>query len=203
MTRKIIVVPCMVRIWLYFSGVSSVLLGTASWVRMSSASMPPSTKNTRTVARYMIPIFLRSFVVTHETQPRASPSARWAMIWGRRSACRPVLTFVSVVAKGSRSFSVALGLLGHEGLLLACGLSLGGLDLLHLVGVPALVVRHLHADHAPEHVRVVTATELGALSVVDDLGLPLLDRVRWDPEPRLVRVAGDGVHLAAELGDPP
>ena len=52
------VVPCMVRIWLYRSGVSSVLSGTASCVRISSASTPPSTKNTRTVARYMIPIFL-------------------------------------------------------------------------------------------------------------------------------------------------
>ena len=48
----------MVRIWLYRSGVSSVLSGIASCVRISSASTPPSTKNTSTVARYMIPIFL-------------------------------------------------------------------------------------------------------------------------------------------------
>jgi hypothetical protein len=58
MTRKIMVVPCIVRIWLYRSGVSSVLSGIASCARMSIASTPPSTKKTSTVARYMIPIFL-------------------------------------------------------------------------------------------------------------------------------------------------
>ena len=58
MTRKIIVVPCIVRIWLYFSGVSSVLSGIASCVRISSASTPPSAKKTITVARYIRPIRL-------------------------------------------------------------------------------------------------------------------------------------------------
>jgi hypothetical protein len=43
---------------LYFSGLRRVFSGTASWVRMSSASTPPRMKNTSTVARYMIPIFL-------------------------------------------------------------------------------------------------------------------------------------------------
>jgi hypothetical protein len=51
MTRKIIVVPCIVRISLYFSGVRNVFSGTPSWIRISSASTPPTTKNTRTVQR--------------------------------------------------------------------------------------------------------------------------------------------------------
>ena len=58
MTRKIIVVPCRVMISLYFSGGRKVLSGAPSWIRISSASMPPITKKTRTVARYMIPIRL-------------------------------------------------------------------------------------------------------------------------------------------------
>ncbi len=52
------VVPCSVTSWLKRSPLSSVLFGSASWVRMSSASMPPSMKNTNVVTRYMIPIFL-------------------------------------------------------------------------------------------------------------------------------------------------
>ena len=51
MTRKIIVVPCMVKIWLYFSGVRNVFSGAPSWMRISSASTPPRTKNTSTVQR--------------------------------------------------------------------------------------------------------------------------------------------------------
>jgi hypothetical protein len=58
MNRKIIVVPCMVMTSLYFSGARKVLSGTASCVRISSASTPPRMKKTRTVIRYMIPIFL-------------------------------------------------------------------------------------------------------------------------------------------------
>ena len=50
-TRKTIVVPCMVKIWLYFSGVSNVLSGAPSWMRISSASTPPNMKNTKAVYR--------------------------------------------------------------------------------------------------------------------------------------------------------
>ena len=46
----------------------SVLFGTPSWRRISSASTPPSTKNTNVVTRYMIPIFLWSVVVSQSTQ---------------------------------------------------------------------------------------------------------------------------------------
>ena len=59
---------------------------------------------------------------------------------------------------------------------------LGGLELLHLVGVPAPVVRHPHADHAGVHVGVVAAAELGALAGEDHLRL----------RPRGSRPAGSG-----------
>ena len=58
MTRKIIVVPCIVKSWLYFSGERNVFSGDPSWMRSSSASAPPRQKKTRVVYRYMIPIFL-------------------------------------------------------------------------------------------------------------------------------------------------
>ena len=52
--------------------------------------------------------------------------------------------------------------------------------------------------HQSGHVRVVAAAELGAISA--EHGARELAR---DLEPRVVRVAGDGVELAAELGHPP
>src|SRR5436853_820734 len=62
-TRKIIVVPCMVKTWLYASALRKVLLGDPSWIRSSRASMPPIMKNKKAVAEYMMPIFLWSTVV--------------------------------------------------------------------------------------------------------------------------------------------
>ena len=59
-----------------------------------------------------------------------------------------------------------------------------------------------HADHAAVHVRVVAAAELGALAVEDHWSWPSGIAPRGSGT-SLVRVAGDGVHLAAELGDPP
>jgi hypothetical protein len=44
--RKIIVMPCIVKTWLYCSGFSSSLPGSYSCVRISSASRPPTMKNT-------------------------------------------------------------------------------------------------------------------------------------------------------------
>ena len=43
-TRKIIVVPCIVNISLYCADVMKLLFGTASWTRMRSASIPPTTR---------------------------------------------------------------------------------------------------------------------------------------------------------------
>ena len=47
--RNIIVVPCMVKIWLYRSGPRNVFSGRASCVRIIAASIPPSRKNTKAV----------------------------------------------------------------------------------------------------------------------------------------------------------
>ena len=48
--RKIMVVPCIVNSWLYVSGLRNVLSGFASWIRISSASSPPSRKKKNAVA---------------------------------------------------------------------------------------------------------------------------------------------------------
>ena len=43
------VVPCMVKSWLYASAREHVPLGVASWTRISSASTPPMMKNRNAV----------------------------------------------------------------------------------------------------------------------------------------------------------
>ena len=67
--RKIIVRPCIVKIWLYCSAFSTVLLGFASCDRISSASTPPMMKNRNDVIPYMSPIFLWSTVVNQLQKP--------------------------------------------------------------------------------------------------------------------------------------
>jgi hypothetical protein len=47
--RKIIVVPCIVKSWLKASGETNVLPGVASWIRIISASRPPSRKKANAV----------------------------------------------------------------------------------------------------------------------------------------------------------
>jgi hypothetical protein len=42
--RNIMIVPCIVKSWLYVSGRRRSFAGTASWVRMRRARMPASTK---------------------------------------------------------------------------------------------------------------------------------------------------------------
>ncbi len=63
------VVPCIVKTWLYRSALSSLPLGVASWRRISSASQPPTTKNTSAQAPYILAIFLWSTVVTQLRHP--------------------------------------------------------------------------------------------------------------------------------------
>ena len=41
----------------------------ASWARIASASMPPTTKKTMALTPYMIPIFLWSTVNSHDRHP--------------------------------------------------------------------------------------------------------------------------------------
>jgi hypothetical protein len=68
-TRKIIVMPCIVKIWLYRSAENSFCSGAASWARMSRASTPPTTKKNSAAAPYMMPIFLWSTVLTQARHP--------------------------------------------------------------------------------------------------------------------------------------
>ncbi len=63
--RKIIVVPWIVKSWLYVSGSTNWMPGTASSARIRSASMPPRMKKANAVVMYSAPIFLWSVVVSH------------------------------------------------------------------------------------------------------------------------------------------
>ena len=56
--RNIIVVPCIVKIWLYRSGPMMLFCGRASWTRISAASMPPSANQTNAVTMNRRPIDL-------------------------------------------------------------------------------------------------------------------------------------------------
>src|SRR6266511_282086 len=75
-TRKIMVTPCMVKIWLYFSAVSSFPFGRASCERISSASTPPIRKNTKEVKKYRTPIRLWSTVVIQPQKPAVEVGRR-------------------------------------------------------------------------------------------------------------------------------
>src|SRR5919199_3304382 len=68
-TRKIMVVPCMVNTALYAPGCRKVLRGTASWMRIRSASSPPSSMKPKLVTRYRMPMSLWSTVVNHRNAP--------------------------------------------------------------------------------------------------------------------------------------
>ncbi len=87
--RKIIVTPCIVKIWLYWSAFNKVPSGCASWARINSASSPPIRKNSRAVAPYRIPIFLWSMVVNQLQKPVVA-------VGRRRIPCR--LTVVLTLA---------------------------------------------------------------------------------------------------------
>ena len=81
--RKIMVVPCIVNSWLYVSGDRNVLFGVPSWIRSSSASMPPIRKKTKAVAPYRMPMRLWSTVVSQLHRPVGSawPAAACARCW--------------------------------------------------------------------------------------------------------------------------
>src|SRR6478609_3268885 len=88
-TRKIIVVPCIVKTWLYRSALSSLPLGVASWRRMRRASMPPIMKKNSAAAPYMMPIFLWSTVVTQLRQPVVDEDGRAKTPPGRLCTASP------------------------------------------------------------------------------------------------------------------
>lgn len=58
-------VPCMVNAWLNCSFDTIYSPGRASSARMTSARMPPTTKNPNDVDRYRVPMVLWSVVVSH------------------------------------------------------------------------------------------------------------------------------------------
>ena len=53
--RNIITEPCIVKAWLYISAERKSLLGTASWMRIKSASTPPKRKKKKVIAVYQRP----------------------------------------------------------------------------------------------------------------------------------------------------
>ena len=79
------VVPCMVKIWLYMSALRKVLSGVPSCQRSSMASKPPSRKNSPAVRAYIRPIFLWSTVVIHPHRPFGVPVGRAEQLDRRRA----------------------------------------------------------------------------------------------------------------------
>ena len=90
--RKIIVRPCIVKIWLYSSAFSRVLSGWASCALISSASRPPMMKKKKATTPYMMPIFLWSTVVNQLQKPVIAD--------GRRSSPRPPVAGTLRLAMG-------------------------------------------------------------------------------------------------------
>src|SRR3954470_10681726 len=150
--RKTIVVPCIVISALYVCGSSSVLLLWLSCRRISSASVPPSRKNTNVRTRYMIPIRLWSVVVTHEVQPVRGRSTSWATTCGTGAGA--VICWVAMRVSGSwgaegGASGSAAGLLALlDALALACGGLVGLPDGLALAGEPRLELVGRDGPHA-------------------------------------------------------
>ena len=90
--RKIIVMPCIVKIWLYWSAFTRVPSGWASCARISSASRPPMMKKKKATTPYMMPIFLWSTVVNQLQKP--------VIAVGRRSSPRPPVAGTLTLAMG-------------------------------------------------------------------------------------------------------
>jgi hypothetical protein len=67
--RNIIVVPCIVKSWLYRSGPTSVFSGRISCVRITAASSPPAMNIRKAVTMYRLPIDLWSTDVTQPQNP--------------------------------------------------------------------------------------------------------------------------------------
>ena len=56
--RNIMVLPCMVKIWLYLSGPRKRFSGRASWIRISTARKPANTKKMKAVIMNRLPMIL-------------------------------------------------------------------------------------------------------------------------------------------------
>src|SRR5204863_270770 len=137
--KKIIVTPCIVKIWLYWSALSNVLSGLASWLRINRASTPPIRKNANALKPYSIPIFLWSTVVNQLHQP--------------------------VIAVGRRITPVRAGTLVAVAISLV--LARRRQRLLLLVGDPSLPLGLVQRTDPELHLAVLEPAELGALSGVE------------------------------------
>src|SRR5579859_3625159 len=138
-----------------------MLLNSDSWRRISSASMPPSMKNTNVVTRYMIPIFLWSVVTTQSIQRlvwRGAVTAREST-WGAGLAAGNVVTDMRGLLEVSVLGQIRAQL-GH--------LRVGGLDVLLLLGEPALIRARREHVHERRHERMLAPAQLGTLAVIDD-----------------------------------
>src|SRR5215211_2282863 len=163
--RKTIVVPCIVISWLYVCGSSSVLFAWLSCRRISSASVPPSRKNTKVRTRYMIPIRLWSVVVTHEVQPVRSRSTSCATTWGTGAGAVICWVAMRFRFRGEGGEGSAAGLLAAlDALALALGRLVGLLDGPALLVQPGLEVLRAERPDPSGHVRVVAPAQLGALA---------------------------------------
>src|SRR3954453_2098627 len=180
--------------WLYVCGLRKVLSACDSCRRMSSASTPPSRKNAKVRTMYMIPIRLWSVVVTQLVQPVRSRVTEWATTCGSGVAVRGE---VAVAMRGSRGLLLRVTA-GVDRLALASGGLVGRLDLGLPRGQVLLELRRRHRADVRDHVGVVAPAELRAVPA--ELGAGQIAR---DLEPGVVRVARDGIELAAQLRDPP
>src|SRR3954470_22324481 len=109
--RKIIVVPCIVKSWLYVCGCRNVLSDCDSCTRMSSASTPPRRKKANVRTRYMIPMRLWSVVVTQLVQPVRCGATPWATTCGSGVVVREGAVVVAM-GGGVLRLRVAAGLDG-------------------------------------------------------------------------------------------
>src|SRR2546423_8815195 len=137
---------------------------------------------------------LWSVVVIQLVQPRGSACTSWATSWGTAGSVLVGAVSVAAIRSGSGvglRVALELGPAGRGGLV-------GRLDLGLLARQIALELGGRDRPDVGDHVGVVAAAQLRALAAED----PALHAVR-DLEPGVVRVAGHGVELAAQRGDPP
>src|SRR5262249_4863793 len=225
MTRKIIVVPCIVTASLNEFFVMKCSFGVISCERMRSASRPPRAKKPSAVQMYRIPIRLWSTVVSHDvTLPRRQwarngwTSALTAMLVRQRVRVRDqrVDLLVRPVAADRRHLADALAQDRRDPLAVVDQRVVAerGADVprVEAVAARADVVEFFLAESDARRVRLPVCDEAVVVAprhdgdvrrhprVLDAAQLRAARDVRAARrlEPRMVRPPGDGVDLAAE-----
>src|SRR5690606_9529530 len=94
--RNIIRVPCMVNSWLYSSGPTMSCSGSASWVRMSIASTPPTRKKNRPVTMKRSPTDVW-LTAASWPQPGQLPQTRSYSLCRRAARCCSVAALCSLI----------------------------------------------------------------------------------------------------------